>query len=206
MAKQKAPRKKLSREEAQRVHNPGDPIRRGMREHMLKCVSEYYLKGMTYRAIAKKLEEDHERSVSIVTVGNYVKRLLLEWKEERVTTVDNMKTVELTRIHRLETTYWEGWERSLEGSKKSNTKQRARPRKSVAEGGEVVEDMDVYSAEKSSYTEDTYGDPRFLAGIQWCISMRCKILGIEAPLEIKGTMTSEIKRTTTFRTKTRNRP
>ena len=35
------------------------------------------------------------------------------------------------------------------------------------------------SIEKTSMGQA--GDPRFLAGVQWCIERRCKIIGIDAP-------------------------
>jgi hypothetical protein len=31
------------------------------------------------------------------------------------------------------------------------------------------------------------GDPRFLAGVQWCINKRCEILGLDAPAKFAPT-------------------
>ena len=67
--------------------------------------------------------------------------------------------------------------------------------------------MDVKQAEKSVHIEERYGNPQYLAGIQWCISMRCKILGIEAPQVTEVNLRGEIARTTVFMTKSRkNKP
>lgn len=185
----------------------GQAIDKVKRETLINKVTDLYLKGYSYRKIAKDLEDQSpEYKISIVTVGNYINKVLKEWKDHRIEKMDDLKTVELNRINKLENTYWEGWERSLEGSKRTSEKQKAAPGTSIGEGGAVTKTMNVVSADKASYTEETFGDPRFLAGIQWCISMRCKILGIEAPIEFKGSMTSEIKRTTVFKTTSRNKP
>lgn len=186
-----------------KTHRPFDA---GTKEAVMNVVSDLYLKGFSYRAMAKQMEETLGRKVSLVTIGNYVGKLLAEWKAERVDKLEDMKTVELSRIHKLENTYWEGWERSLAGSTRKTDKQKAKPGKAVSSTGQVTETMNVEHAEKSVYTEETFGDPRFLAGIQWCISMRCKILGIEAPIEFKGSLTSKIHNTTVFKTRSRNKP
>lgn len=51
---------------------------------------------------------------------------------------------------------------------------------------------------------DGIGDARFLGGVQWCIQKRCKLLGIEAPLNIVGDMPNDMKRNIIFNLKTRN--
>lgn len=183
----------------------GTPIPKGVTDVVLRLVSNYYLEGRSYRWIAIQIEEEIGQKLSFVTVGNYVARLLSEWKEERVGKLDDLKTIELTRIAKLENTYWEGWQRSLTATKRTSDKQRAQPGKKLV-AGELVDTMNVKQAEKSEYTEENFGDPRFLDGIKWCIQMRCKLLGIEAPIEFKGNITSTVKRTTVFNTRTRNRP
>ena len=37
-------------------------------------------------------------------------------------------------------------------------------------------------------TENSVGDPRWLERIAWCISQRCKILGLDAPTKIDLTV------------------
>lgn len=185
----------------------GEQMNAAERRVLIDFTLELYLKGWSYRLIAKEIEDKYGRSLSFVTIGGYVKRLIEEWRKERVDKLDDLKTVELQRVNKLEQTYWEAWNRSLETHKRTMEKQKAAPGKSVGEDGTIKDTMNVLHAEKTVInSENIYGDPRFLAGIQWCISMRCKILGIEAPIEFKGTMTSEIKRTTVFKTRTRQKP
>lgn len=177
-----------------------------MQIDVIDMITSLYLKGNSYRVIANKIKEELGQTISFVMVGNYVNKMLEEWKQQRVSKIDDMKTIELSRIANLENTYWQGWERSLAGSKRTSDKQKAKPRRTRDVNGVLTETMSVEQAEKSSYTEETFGDPRFLDGIKWCIQMRCKILGVEAPIEFKGNITSTVKRTTVFNTRTRNRP
>lgn len=57
--------------------------------------------------------------------------------------------------------------------------------------------------EKSLLIQGNNGNPQYLAGVQWCISMRCKILGIESPQITEISLKGSISRTTIFKTKTR---
>lgn len=185
----------------------GKTLPKTVRLDMLNHISEMYLNGVSYRQMAKRIEELFNRTISIVTIGNMVGSLMDEWKEQRVNNMENLKTVELIKINRLENTYWEGWLRSLDGKERKMDKQRAIPGTTVEEStGKVLKIMQPVSAEKSSLTQETFGDPRFLDGVQWCIEMRCKILGIKAPTEVTITSTTRMKTTTKFMTRPRNRP
>lgn len=183
----------------------GKRLNASQREAFKSHTSELYLKGWSYRKIIEDIEEKFGHTLSISTIHRYVSGLVDEWREHRISKLDDLKTVELQRINKLEETYWDAWQRSLDGAVRTVEKQKAVPGKSVNERGQVQDTMNVAHAEKMRSTEEAYGDPRFLNGIQWCISMRCKILGVEAPIEFKGTMTSEIKRTTVFKTRTRQK-
>lgn len=184
----------------------GKRLNASQREVFKNHTIELYLKGWSYRKIIADIEDKYGHTLSIASIGRYVANMVDEWRQHRVEKLDDLKTVELQRINRLEETYWDAWQRSMEGATRTVEKQKAVPGKSVNQSGEVEDTMNVAHAEKVRSTEDAYGDPRFLHGIQWCIGMRCKILGVEAPIEFKGSMTSEIKRTTVFKTRTRKRP
>lgn len=41
---------------------------------------------------------------------------------------------------------------------------------------------------KSQNEQKDPGDPRFLDGVQWCVEQRCKVLGLNSPLEVKGNL------------------
>lgn len=176
------------------------------RELLENFVVEKYLKGYSYRWIGDACGDEFDRKLSQTTVGRYVNKAIDRWRAERVGKLDDMKTVELQRINQLEATYWDAWERSKAGATKIIEKQSLQPTKVVNSQGELTEGKAMQETAKQFDTLETYGDPRFLNGIQWCIQMRCRILGVEAPLEFKTAMTTEIKRTTIYQTSIRKKP
>ena len=46
--------------------------------------------------------------------------------------------------------------------------------------------------EKTIVKDRLVGDPRFLAGVQWCIDKRCKIMGLDAPQLVEVTWQDEL--------------
>lgn len=173
----------------------------GMRERTIGLTTEYYLQGYGYRKIAQIIEEETGVKITHTTVGKYVRQSLQEWKDERLKKIDDQKAVELQRIDKLEQTYWQAWEKSLEDVKKTKNKQRAVPKAS----GEGTE-MSVFSADKEIATEERLGDPRYLQGVQWCIQKRCEILGIDAPTQINTNITGNVTTQTVIKTRKRERP
>ena len=179
----------------------GEKLNASERELIKTHITDLYLKGWSYRKMMDSILKTFNQQLSISSVHNYVTALIDEWRAQRVSKLDDLKTVELQKINRLEETYWDAWIRSMEAAKRIAEKMTANePEK----GKRVRRTMKL--AEKTISVEETTGDPRYLQGIQWCVAMRCKILGVEAPIEFKGTMTSEIKRTTIFKTRSRQKP
>lgn len=172
-----------------------------MKERTIGLTTEYYLQGYGYRKIAQIIEEQTGVRITHTTVGKYVKQSLQEWKDERLKKIDDQKAVELQRIDKLEQTYWQAWEKSLEDVKKTKNRQRAVPK---ASGGST--EMSVFSADKEIATEERLGDPRYLQGVQWCIQKRCEILGIDAPTQINTNITGNVITQTVIKTRKRERP
>lgn len=175
----------------------GKTLHKIHREDLKTKVADLYLRGLSYRSIKAVLDEERGTSVSIATIGKYVNGTIEEWKGERLAALDDIKETELRRINKLETTYWEAWEKSVQEHKKTADKKRSTPDKNGK--------FNVNKVEKSILLEDRYGNPQYLAGIQWCISMRCKILGIEAPqiTDVNVNHSGNISRTTVFMTRSR---
>jgi hypothetical protein len=76
----------------------------------------------------------------------------------------------LARIDRLEQQYWDAWQASKNERQISVTEQTSGDGEKLKAGIRKVEQT---------------GDPRYLAGVQWC--QRCKILGLNAPQKIAPT-------------------
>lgn len=131
-------------------------------------ISRLYLQGMYQTDIAAKL------GLSQPTVSRDIQVLIDEWKIERVYDINEAKARELAKVDNLELEYWDAWRRSQENAEKE-TKKAVKPVKGVAR------------QEIQKTSEGQTGDPRFLAGIQWCIERRCLILGVDAPKKIAPT-------------------
>ena len=178
---------------------PKSEVPEAIRQQIVNTVSEYYIKAYGFRMIAEKVKEIHGVDMSHTMARNHVLKLREEWKRERIHNMDEAKNVELQRIDRLETTYWEAWERSIEKLKKTKDKQRATPRRTDGGGTE----MSVLTADKEVMTEERLGDPRYLEGVRWCIQKRCEIMGLDAPMSANINHSGTIVNRTTFKTKVR---
>lgn len=129
-------------------------------------VSRLYLARKSQWDIAVELGVDQ------ATVSRDIAALQKQWKEASLTALDELKAQELARIDRLELEYWQAWADSKAKRTIINKKQ------TEAEGAK--------GGTRKGYTgsvreEDMLGDPRFLAGVQWCIDRRCQLLGLDAP-------------------------
>lgn len=82
------------------------------REKDIALAETLFLRGHSYRAIAAEIQRQHGRSLSAKTVFVDVQRLLVEYRKRHIVETELARATELTRIARLETTYWDAWERS----------------------------------------------------------------------------------------------
>jgi len=48
-------------------------------------------------------------------------------------------------------------------------------------------ELEYWDSWQTSKAERAAGDPRFLNGVQWCITKRCEILGFDAPTKLEHT-------------------
>ena len=101
---------------------------------------------------------------------------------------------ELAKINHLEMVYWDAWHKSCEDAQTITRKSKGVIRKYEDGGGGFVSEQ---PAEVGQRTQGQVGDPRYLAGVQWCIDRRCKILGVDeaTKLNIQGdaNVTQEVR-------------
>ena len=128
------------------------------RERDLVNIEKSYLAGKTQADIADTIGLTQQQ------VSYDIRVIQTRWRLTTTIDLDAHKCKELARIDNLERVYWESWEASL----------APRTVQQTASKGQG----DAFGYLR---TESTAGDPRFLDGVQWCIEMRCKILGLEAP-------------------------
>jgi hypothetical protein len=131
-------------------------------------VAELFLRGIKRQsALAERL------GVNRSTVSRDLKALNDRWKEAGVRDLDAAKGQELERIDLVEREAWEAWEKSKRGRETTTTEQTT--------GG------DGERTKAAVRKEEEHGDPRYLAGVQWCVEQRCKLLGLHAPTETRLT-------------------
>lgn len=138
-------------------------------------VAALYLAGKVQTEIAVELGVDQ------ATISRDLKALQKQWAEQAVRDLDEAKAEQLAKIDRLEQEYWDAWQQSR-GEQTATSKK-------------LVRDGEKEKAEASTRIAVQPGDPRFLGGVQWCIEQRCKILGVNAPIEQKnsGEITLRVK-------------
>jgi len=132
------------------------------REQHLVEIARRYLHGMSQMEIAAELE------LSQSQISRDLKVLHDRWTKSALVDLNEAKARELARIDNLEREYWDAWRDSRGERLETNTEQIA---------GDKTGDRKKVSIKKVKLE----GNPDFLAGIQWCIEMRCKILGIYQP-------------------------
>lgn len=131
------------------------------RERDRRNISRMYLQGRLQAEIAVEL------NISQPTVSRDLAYIQKQWAVERLDDFVEKKNIELAKVDNLELEYWEAWKRSQKDAE-------MRIKKAVEAGGETRK-------EAQERIEGQVGDPRFLAGVQWCINKRCEILGLDAP-------------------------
>jgi len=132
-------------------------------------ISDMYLHGQTQVEIAEKI------GVTQAVISKALQICRAEWQTIAAMNIEERKAQELAKIDTLELEYWAAWKRSQEDAE-SNISRLAG--ESVATPNRI---------EKTIRTQGQTGDPRFLAGVQWCITKRCEILGVNAPTKIAQT-------------------
>lgn len=147
---------------------PGPKREKIERERDLIDVARLYLEGWTQQAIADYISEKYYLDINPLTqqqIGYDIKILIKRWQKSQSLNIDEAKGRELARIDKLEREYWQAWQRSCEDAE--TVRQEGKPKTKDDKPDKVVHTR-----------KGQAGDPRFLQGIERCIAMRIKILGI----------------------------
>src|SRR5262249_7786011 len=130
-------------------------------------IANLYLQRKTQREIGEQL------GLSRQQIGYDLDAVREERLQSSLMGFNKRKAEELARSYHLEPQYPLAWEASKQVHETTATEQ--------IRGGEGER---VKAAIRK---EDQTGDPRYLAGVQWCIEQRCKLLGLHAPTESRLT-------------------
>ena len=142
---------------------PGPKRSHEQREADLAKLAEWYLKGVSMGECAKRL------GVSRPQITHDIKAIHKMWRESALRDFDAIRSEQLAKIDKLEATYWEGYERSLI----ERTRERVGQTTGTGASGAPV-NMTVM--ERTVELRD--GSIAWLQGVERCITMRCKLLGL----------------------------
>lgn len=141
-------------------------------------IAKLLAEGRSYRDIAAQLNEHNKEigkdyTLSKSTIGNDVKKILEEWRNERLEIIDQMIDVDLLELRHIKRECWESWE-------KSKTKESHKYKYKRKPGGGVSEKI-----LEESTVEKTAGDPRYIEKILTCMEKRQTLLGYAAPKRVE---------------------
>jgi len=131
------------------------------RETHLGKVAALYCQDVKQYKIAEQLGVTR----SMIT---YDMRILMRrWRKASTGEIGKWKAAELEKVNHLEATYWQAWLDSCEVGVKVSKEKKL--------GGVVVSTRQEIDSPS--------GDPRHLAGVQWCVERRAKLLGLDELVE-----------------------
>ena len=161
----------------EKKHKPRMLQYRQMQEARLPIVAELYKHGYTYREIREEvMARLGLSSYSSRTIAKDIKRLLAEWREQRLTDTDELVQKELAVIDDIIKEAWIAWNKSKTDKTQRSAKQKGVP-------GEEGNGTDVVTLQMEQATKELicYGDPRYLDVIDKQAKERRKLLGLYAP-------------------------
>lgn len=142
-------------------------------------VANLYLRGEAIHSIAATMNLTPKAVVSDLRV------IRAEWRDSAMFDFGLARQQELARIDMIEAEAWRAWDNSKSPLEMTNTRQRRRDL-SFQNTGQGDSRMPIDSISEA-YKRSTMRDPNpaFLERIAWCVEMRCKILGLLAPQELR---------------------
>lgn len=136
----------------------------------IQFCTKLFLRGYSYREIADALNKDVAArglnyTVCFQMIHYDMSQCLIEWKRERLDTIDEYVTQELRKLDAMEQQAWEAWEASKRDKKRIKRNQDE-------DGSEIT-------------TETSAGNPKFLDILLNIQQRRAKMLGFDAPTKIE---------------------
>jgi hypothetical protein len=127
-------------------------------------IADLYVKGVPQHVIRERLNEARPYTLSPATITNDLQAIEKVWLQSTLVDFNEARSKELARIDKLEQTYWEAWDRSCS--------ERSKVKVSTRTGGTTPGSTDELA------TENRDGNPAFLQGVERCIGLRVKLLGL----------------------------
>lgn len=161
--------------------NPGGKRTFEEREHDLYVEANLYLRGRSLQAIADEINRQYADAgrdihLSVKSIWKDLEEIHKRWVNSSLVDYNEKVAKEVARLDQLEATYWEGYERSQQP-------------KSVDEQQTIFDEIafavdqiaPVTRSKNRKRIEERDGAVTFLQGVERCIDLRCKILGLYSP-------------------------
>lgn len=132
-------------------------------------ISRLYLRGYGLAQITDWISVNRDYALSGDSIRQDLRKIHRLWLDEMLVNYDEVMARELARIDNLEFAYWQEYERSKQDAVELE-EERTR-----GVSGMTKEER------TRKKTSARLADTRYLAGVQWCIEQRCKMLGLYAP-------------------------
>lgn len=145
---------------------PLTPEQLAVEDRQLKA-TRLYLRGKVYREIAKELGVSHTQ------VKRDLDAVRAQWAAEAITNIDDAVKRQEARYEHLIAEAFEAWEAS------KGTHEKKTSETTSGEKGDTTKEGTV--------TEESAGDPRFLAEIRHCQEQIAKLKGWYAAIKIDNT-------------------
>jgi hypothetical protein len=136
------------------------------RLHDLEIIAELTLQHVKQTVIAQQL------NLSQQTISRDLQEVKRRWLQKATVSFDEHVAHEIAKLEILEREYWAGWKRSQQ------------PRKLVT----VREKTDATPGEKEAREGMRDGNPRFLEGVLFVMERKARLLGLDKPARINGTI------------------
>lgn len=160
----------------------------------LEIVSGLYKRGYSLRKIqAEVMKRLGLSSYSLQTVHGDVNTLLKEWRDNRLSDMEDAIQLELERIDDTVRELWEQWEKSKSDYNRTTNIRRGQPkRKKQGDQPDRAEDNSIETTqiEESRTNVVGLGNPAYISEIRQQLQERRKLLGLYAPekKEVSGEM------------------
>lgn len=151
---------------------------RQAREARLPIVADAYKKGLSIRKICEEVNNRLDMNVSTRTVHNDIKLMLAEWRKLRIDNIEDLVTLELSRIDDCVAELWEQWEKSKENYTKITNSKIGVPNGEGEESGNGGQEIVTVRRQQSDTNVVALGNPAYIAEIRNQLAERRKLLGL----------------------------
>lgn len=148
----------------------------------LEIVASLFKRGNSVRKIqAEVIKRLGLETCSTATIQRDIKTLLEEWRENRLSDMEDAIQLELERIDDTVQELWSQWEKSKEDYIRETRIKRGVPQKKDKNENGGGTEIKTVSTEQTTSNVIGLGNPAYIAEIRQQLQERRKLLGLYAP-------------------------